>query len=84
MIIELTTLHLTIYLACWFFAAFEPLQEGIDLVFELLPRNAIVNSLWTLLGCQYCLTFWLTLGLSDIVVALLLSAIAQVHSKIIK
>lgn len=75
----------TIYLACWFFAAFEPIQEGIDIVFEHLHKNALVNSLWQLLGCQYCLTFWLALGVTrNVVVALALSAIAQIHSKIIK
>lgn len=79
------TYYMTIYLACWFFTAFEPIQEGVDLLFELLPKNALVNSFWQLLGCQYCLTFWLALGVTrNVVVALALSAIAQIHSKIIK
>ena len=78
-------LYIKTYLVCWFFAAFEPIQEGIDLVFERLPKNVLANSFWQLLGCQYCLTFWLAFGITrNVVVALALSAIAQVHSKIIK
>ena len=79
------TTYLTIYLVCWFFTAFEPIQDGIDLVFEIIATNAILKSLWHLLGCQYCLTFWLSFGITrNVVVALALSAIAQIHSKIIK
>lgn len=79
------TTYLTIYLACWFFTAFEPLQDVIDAFFSLRKEGYIVNIIWMLLGCQYCLTLWTTLFIThDIVVALLLSAIAQIHTKIIK
>lgn len=79
------TLYLTIYLACWFFTAFEPLQDIIDAFFSIREPGYFVNIFWMLLGCQYCLTLWVTLAVTqNIIVALSLSALAQIHAKIIK
>jgi hypothetical protein len=77
-------LYLKIYLACWFFTNFEPIQVGLDLIFEH-AENKITDTLWTILSCQYCLTFWIALWVTkDITTAAALSVIAQIHTKTIK
>ncbi len=77
-------LYIRIYLVCWFFTNFEPIQNGIDWIFERIETK-LNNVFWQVLSCQYCLTFWLSFIVTqNIVVALALSALAQIHAKIIK
>jgi len=74
-------IYLNIYLGCWFFTNFEPIQDGIDKIFERFKWDGM----WTLLSCQYCLTLWITLAITqNWTMALLLSLIAQIHTKINK
>lgn len=78
-------IYLNIYLACWFFTSFEPIQDIIDAFFSTLKEGYFTNILWLLLGCQYCLTLWTALIIThNIWIALGLSAIAQIHTKMIK
>lgn len=76
--------YILIYLLCWFFTNFEPIQELVDYLFGKLKHNYFINAIWTILGCQYCLTLWITLILTgSITVALIASIIAQIHKSLI-
>lgn len=76
---------LYIYFSCWFFTSFEPLQELINQIFQRIKLNNFTNMIWIILGCQKCLTFWLTLLLTlNPLTAFILAAIAQIHIKIIE
>lgn len=76
---------LYIYLGCWFLCNFEPLQDLINWAFNKMKPNYFTNAVWTILGCQYCSTLWATLFLTgSITMALVLSALAQLHKSLIK
>lgn len=77
-------IYLNIYLAVWFFCTFEILQDTIDDFFAK-KKNIILISIWTLLGCQMCLTFWITIAITqNWTMTMLLALIAQLHTKLIK
>ena len=77
-------IYLNIYLAVWLFINLEPVQTTIDDFFEF-KTNIFAMAVWKLLGCQTCLSLWLTLAITqNWTMAMLLSLIAQIHSKLIK
>jgi hypothetical protein len=77
-------IYLNIYLAVWLWTSIEPIQDSIDDYFAT-KRNIILLSLWKLLGCQMCLTLWITLAITqNWTMAMLLSLIAQRHTKLIE
>jgi hypothetical protein len=77
-------IYLNIYLAVWLFCTLEVIQDTIDSIFG--RWSSIINTtIWTILGCQMCLTLWITLAITqNWTMALLLSLIAQIHTKLIK
>lgn len=75
----------SIYLSCWFFTTFDPIQRMVDEVFERLPENFFTNILWQLFSCQYCLTLWAAFLITgDVLMALVMSLVAQIHKKLIE
>lgn len=74
-----------IYLSCWFFTNFSPIQKAINYIFILKEElNWIEDSIFTILGCQQCLTFWVVLIVTfNPFYAFGLSALAQIHKKLI-
>lgn len=74
-----------IYLAVWWFTNFEPIQRGLEWLMLKFKPNMLTEAIWTILGCQYCSTLWITLILTgSIVGALFCSMIAQIHKKMIE
>lgn len=77
-------IYLNIYLAIWLWCNFEPIQENIDLYFED-KENIILMVIWDMLGCQMCLSLWITFAIThNWTTAMVLALVAQIHSKIIK
>lgn len=75
----LLTLITKIYLLCWFFTAFEPIQQVINLIFTKIKPNFVTEAIWTILGCNKCLVFWTTLAIiMNIWIALLASFIVSI------
>lgn len=78
-------MYLQIYLLIWLWSQFEPIQEGLDKLFNYLPKNILTNNVYIALGCMKCLNLWITLIITQsLFIALIMSLIAQIHTKIIE
>ena len=82
-------LYIQIYLVVWFITNFEPLNDLIDNMWNKLPTKItdykLVDYLYIGIGCQKCLTLWITLLMTgNIFISLFLSMIADIHKKITK
>lgn len=77
-------IYLKIYLICWFITNFEPISDPIDRFF-LNKRNSFMMLVYDVITCFKCLVFWSALIITyDFFSAVLLSLLAQIHTKIIK
>ena len=82
-------LYLQIYLIVWFLTNFEPLTEMIDNLWNKLPSKVtklkVVDYLYIGIGCQKCLTLWVTLLITgNIFLAIFMAMLADIHKKITK
>ena len=76
---------INLYTICWMIIYFNPIQKLINNIFLKLPQNLLTESLWTILGCQKCLTFWVVLLFTlNPIVAIICSMVAQIQTRIIK
>ena len=74
-----------LYLICWLITNFDPLQRLINNIFLKLPQNILTESLWTILGCQKCLSLWLILIITlDPIAAITCSMLSQLQTKLVK
>lgn len=70
----------TIWIISWFITRFEPLQ----MILELLPNKLIYNLFKLLVTCLKCVSFWITLIMTeDIFLAALIAFISFWYDKII-
>lgn len=73
-----------IYLFCWIFTEFEPLQNLINHLFLRLPTNYVLDYIWIGMSCLKCMCLWITLIVThSVIFALAMSMVAQLHGKII-
>lgn len=69
-------------LLAWFISNFEPGQSLIDRVYKYLPKKLQFTR--TYLECFKCLSFWITLGMTqDIYLAILYSIIAYIYTRLL-
>lgn len=76
-----------IILLVWFWCKFEPIQDGIDLLWSRIPEkvsnNYFIDKIYILLGCQTCLSMWLTLIITgNIWISIAASIISSILKKI--
>ena len=56
---------ISIWLLSWFITRFEPLQ----MLLELLPNKLLWNLIKLLISCLKCISFWITLGYTQNIIA---------------
>ena len=56
---------ISIWLVSWFITRFEPLQ----MLLELLPNKLLWNLIKLLISCLKCISFWITLGYTQNIIA---------------
>ena len=56
---------ISIWLLSWFITRFEPLQ----MLLELLPNKLLWNLIKLLISCLKCVSFWITLGYTQNIIA---------------
>ena len=86
-------IYIKIYLLGWFITNFEPIQDLLNMLFKKLfkklPCNLkrtyfyLIDSIFTTLGCQKCMSFWLGFIFIDFYSGILLSFISMIQGFII-
>ena len=77
-----------ILLGVWFWCKFEPIQDGIDLMWGKIPEklssNYFVDHIYVALGCMKCLSLWTTLIITgDILLSIGNSMLSELIKKIL-